>query len=391
MVFQGKQNLSMETSSLPAKVIEQIQRRHAEGKPLNITAVKRDSPNLIRAVYSIPQMSWKEALGTAGMDYQTIKIELRQTCACQLCGKEAENLGRHLQVTHKLTASQYRKKFPQAEIASETIRARIGMRRDAPLPHSEPIWSPEYCLDRLREYHRHGLRMTFWSVNRMEKGFTAATIHYFGSWAEALRQAGFDPDDDEFTVKRKSWNEKPIREALLERQRRGRPMNFGAVWSEDTSLIQAVTRHFGSYANALRRAGIDPLEVRKRPFAYSAHDKRLFMEEVRRVAQLKGVDRFQAVNRLHKQFEKIVSNNFRSWKKVAAIARIEPRYLSKGRFPDAETVLDWVAQWVTQGRELKASVIQAKDVGLYKAILRYFGSFENMRQRLRTKPLWAKR
>jgi hypothetical protein len=381
----------MATSSLTVEAIEQIQRLHAEGKPLNITAVKRHSPHLLQAVYSIPQMGWKKALETAGVDYRTIRVELTQTCACRICGKESQNLGRHLQTAHALTANQYRTKFPQAEIASEAVRAKLGMCSKGPLPHLEPVWSAEYCLDRLRAYHQHGLRMTFWSVNRTEKGFASAVIYYFGSWAEALQQAGFDPKEDRFTVKRKKWSQEAIREALQERNRCGLPMNFSAVVAEDTALTQAITRHFGSYANALRRAGIDPLQVRRRPFRYTPHDKRLFMSEVRRVAELKGVERFYAVEKLHKEFGTLVRNNFRSWKKAAALARIEPKYLFRRRFPDAETVLDWMARWVAEGGELKFSAIRAKDVGLYKAILRFFGSFESMTQLMRAKPQWVKK
>jgi hypothetical protein len=381
----------MVISLLPTELSEEIRRLHTDGRPLNITAVKRHSPDLLRAIYTIPRLTWKDALEAAGLDYQKIQIELMPTCACLLCGKEAENLGRHLQSAHGLTTVRYREQFRGAEVAAERVKAKVGMRADAPLPHSEPIWSAEYCLDRLREYDRHGLRMTFWWVSKQEKGFTAAAIQYFGSWAEALRQAGFDPNEDRFTVKRTAWSQRTILEILRERQRQGQPVNFGAVVAEDYTLTQAITRHFGSHANALRRAGIDPLQVRKRPFRYTPHDKRLFMAEVRRVAELKGVERYYAVEKLHKEFGTLVANNFRSWKKAAALARIEPKYLFRRRFPDAETVLDWMAKWVTEGGELKASRIIEKDVGLYKAIVRFFGTFDNMLQVMRSKPQWVKK
>ena len=60
-------------TTLQRKLTSQIRRLFARGEPLNICAVKRNHPELVKAVYEIkPFWGWKRALEAAGTDPATI-------------------------------------------------------------------------------------------------------------------------------------------------------------------------------------------------------------------------------------------------------------------------------------------------------------------------------
>lgn len=70
-----------------AEVLKAIRQRHANRQPLNLTAVKRDAPELVEAVYAVePYWGWKQALSDAGLSYEKIRIEVLEAVVCELCG-----------------------------------------------------------------------------------------------------------------------------------------------------------------------------------------------------------------------------------------------------------------------------------------------------------------
>ena len=127
-------------------VVRKVCLLHRQGVPLNITAVKRDHPELIERVYSIkPFWGWRRALNTAGIDYAHIRVRLEEAVVCLLCGRWFRNLGSHLHAIHETTADEYRDEFPDAEVMCEAMRADLRFYRYSEIklrmPHWEPIWS----------------------------------------------------------------------------------------------------------------------------------------------------------------------------------------------------------------------------------------------------------
>src|SRR5690606_666833 len=132
-------------------VLTALRRRYADRQPLNLSAVKRDQPDLVAAVYAAtPYWGWKQALADAGLSYQSIQIEVRETIRCELCGKSFRSLTGHLPV-HEIDGDDYHAQFPGAELVCESLRESMtGPREEPPagwLPHWEPFLTPEYVLD----------------------------------------------------------------------------------------------------------------------------------------------------------------------------------------------------------------------------------------------------
>ena len=99
------------------KIIETIQRLHSSGEPLNISAVKRSHPELIRSVYdAVPFRGWKRALEDAGIDYFKIKVELEDVIKCELCGNSFRALSPHLMGRHQVQPCEYLMDYPGTEL-----------------------------------------------------------------------------------------------------------------------------------------------------------------------------------------------------------------------------------------------------------------------------------
>lgn len=65
----------------------------------------------------------KTDVSTSG-GYRTLKAQnpnqhLRETVACQICGAEKKTLKRHLRAEHNLSAEDYLKRFPGADLVSQ--------------------------------------------------------------------------------------------------------------------------------------------------------------------------------------------------------------------------------------------------------------------------------
>jgi len=107
---------------------------------------------------------------------------------------------------------------------------------------------------------------------------------FFGSWKAAVSAAGVDPRATELqprrikpsaratvraaTPKRPGrpppvWTDERILQAIVDRVREGKRINSWAVSRDHPSLYRTARRHFGTWDNAIRVAGFDPLEHRR--------------------------------------------------------------------------------------------------------------------------------
>ena len=85
-----------------------------------------------------------------------------------------------------------------------------------------------------------------------------AAVDYFGSWREALRAAGINPNNI-----RKGWKKgKPGKRLVLEGIRRRHKLGLSLRWRdacrENNSLAMAAKNRFGSWIAAVRAAGCAP-------------------------------------------------------------------------------------------------------------------------------------
>src|SRR5438128_542172 len=180
-------------------IVREIRALHVRRAPLNISPVKRSQPKLIERVYAVrPYWGWKRALEDAGLSYAKINTELKDYVDCRICGRDFGSLPFHL-ITHNISPADYARDYPDAEMFCEKTRAKFThsqagrYKRGSAMPHWEPIWTPEYVLDRIAELQRQKLPLNYDWMEQHEKALTGHAIRHFGSWDDALRRVGLAP------------------------------------------------------------------------------------------------------------------------------------------------------------------------------------------------------
>ncbi|MDP6723165.1 MAG: hypothetical protein QGF59_31175 [Pirellulaceae bacterium] len=187
--------------------------------------------------------------------------------------------------------------------------------------HAAPLSSRDCVLREIRKLCVRGCNLTTASAMKRDRRLYDAARHHFGTWQNALREAGINLehvrlpkkprtlDKDKIirqlhkrheaglSMKRNDvcldnralataainafhswrralaaaglapeellaargnrWSKERIIELIHARQREGKPINYSAIRREDSALISAARRYFGNWSKALLAAGVD--------------------------------------------------------------------------------------------------------------------------------------
>lgn len=243
-------------------IIETIRDLHRRNEPLNITAVKRRHPALMKAVYAIkPYWGWKRALEAAGLTYSDIRVELQDYCECEICHAEKQQLSVHLRRKHGVEVAEYWADYPDAAVTSEEITARFSRMNSNDLPHWEPLWTAEYVLDRLWQRYEKGLPINSKAFAFRDPGFLSRTCRYFGSLDHTFRRLGLNPDAIRRTREALKCR-RDVLDGIAKRRRLNLPLNPRALIerqneSPNCALYFGAIRLFGSWRRAIEAAGLN--------------------------------------------------------------------------------------------------------------------------------------
>jgi len=109
-------------------------------------------------------------------------------------------------------------------------------------------WTKERIVEALQARHRQGLSLSSTQVDCTLRG---AAQRYFGRWTAALQAAGLEP-----VSSARKWTRKRVIEALRAHHRKGLPLKNERV---EQRLYAAAYKRFGSWHQALRAAGLEPV------------------------------------------------------------------------------------------------------------------------------------
>lgn len=187
------------------KLVAEIKRLHVDGVDLSPTAIQRTHSALFSSARSRSHFgSWRAAIEAAGLNYDDLK--------------------------------------------------RVKQR-----------WNREEILARIRELHSQGhdlLDPRFKIKNRSL--YLAACAHrYFGSWRRAVQAAGLNHEQ---MRESRVWTRSRILRTIQDLHSEGQPLGWAFIEEHEPGIYRAARRkeNFGSWANALAAAGVDPGAARGR-------------------------------------------------------------------------------------------------------------------------------
>ncbi len=347
-------------------VKEQILRRYESNEPLNITAVKRDSPVLMEYVFSEnPYWGWYQAVTDAGLDYRGIRIELLDYVLCEICGKTFKHLANHVRLKHGFGFDDYKAEYPDATKLSEQLRAQqcdFSSTRNTLIPHWEPLWTDEYALDRLAAYHRQGFQMNESFIQERDNAMYLQLTRRFGSFSNAFEQIGLDYREH-CLVQRTSWNTDLVIDQLRELHTAGIDLAPGSLEKHDVHLYSAASRLFDGYANALESAGLNPTAVYVAGYKKDKPERLEFLKTLKAFCSHKDSRTYAVMVEFKAKYAGEISRWYnRCWGHAcddAKVSKKHPIRKTPQKYPDKTAVIQGIKERKCAGYSLRFSDVDS--------------------------------
>jgi len=232
-------------------VIEEIRRRHSAGLSLGYNDTVADDEALTGAAKRWFG-SWYEAVEAAGFDPEEYKNKREPKMRWDKPTVLAE-IKRYSEQGGNLSAGSVRKHYSRLYSAAtvhfgswKNALKELGIDYDDVRLTQE--WTPEKVLQTLQEANRQGADLSDRTVSALRPDLYGAAITHFGSWPEALRQAGIEPEKARRT---ETWS----REKLIETARRAYECGITPAQLIEAGLIDTYTvyRHIEGGLGELSR------------------------------------------------------------------------------------------------------------------------------------------
>ncbi len=238
-------------------------RGHARtGHAVSSSWVMEHDPALHRAAIRLLG-NWTSAIRAAGLDVRAHRVPKRWTL---------DHVVEWVRRTHAESGDVRSSHAPAG--ALERVRGEVGVPWSAfleslgiPYPGSVKRldWSDAEVLRSIRARGRSGKALNAMAVERAEgQALTKQARIRFGSWGEALRRAGYDPDR---ILKTRVWTRADVVAALRAMAREGKSLRRAEVVASHKRLVWAAARVFPwSWRRALAAAGLteEAVEMRGR-------------------------------------------------------------------------------------------------------------------------------
>src|SRR5271169_6844751 len=127
------------------------------------------------------------------------------------------------------------------------------------------VWNKSKIKQALLRLHKQHVDLSYNSLARRMQPLVSAAAYHFGSYRQAVMQAGIDYAE---VVRRPRWTRSAIIKLLRESKRAGKELHWSAVTKRRDELGKAAfaslqPRLFGRWDRALRDAGLDADKINR--------------------------------------------------------------------------------------------------------------------------------
>lgn len=134
-----------------------------------------------------------------------------------------------------------------------TVRAN-ALRLDLGLLHEK--WDRAKILRGLRRARSQGVELSSGEARHSMSTLFKAALRYFGSWRNALREAGIPCEKIFRRGPFESWSDERVIREILELKRKGLERDYRYLQQAHAKLYAAARNRFGNWAEALRIASV---------------------------------------------------------------------------------------------------------------------------------------
>ena len=178
--------------------------------------------------------------------------------------------------------------------------------------------------------------------------------------------------------KRRSWTRDLVIRTIQDRQRQGLALNPQLLQQEDTSLLAAGRRYFGSWPKALRAANVPPI----RRMASKRHHRgywtrELLTAEIRRHAAMGHPLYAHAMQQLDNCLVSAATYHFGSWSNALEQSGFDPDSIRANRRHSPHSVAQEIQHLLIEQADIDDAVVRTHYRTLYWAARKYFGTWHN--------------
>ncbi len=178
--------------------------------------------------------------------------------------------------------------------------------------------------------------------------------------------------------KRHSWSRQLVIQAIQARHRQGLALNPQALEAEDSSLLAAGRRYFGSWPKALKAAHVPPV----RRAATLRHgrgywSREILITEIRRHAEQGDPLYAHAMQKIDNRLVSAATYHFGSWAQALAAAGFDPDAIRANHRYTPDAVLSEIRQLLGGGSDVRDTVARRDYRSLYWAARKYFGGWRS--------------
>ena len=233
------------------RVRRTIRALNKRGLPLHAREVKEQHADLYTAALRL-YPSWDLALADAGLSPQTIRRRRIWT--------EDELIAaiKTAAATGELRAGAYFRRNHAGMVQAAVQRwgswsAGVAAAGLQPLRPPPVRWTRPEIVRQIHQRAKQGQSLLAADVHRHAPALRKAAERLFKkTWPEVIRELGHAYEG------RERWSKPKIVKELQRLKRRGIKVNVQTVRRQSLALAQAAVRHFKTWAEALKAAGIDP-------------------------------------------------------------------------------------------------------------------------------------
>ena len=229
-------------------------------------------------------------------------------------------------------------------------------------------WTADLIVQQIQNMAREGIALNYASVKRkLGQRVGAAARKLLGSWDDALRLAGYDP----LVIRRlrRPWTKSAIIHAIRARAEIRSSVTHSSM--RPTSAVPAALRIFGSFKNALQKAG-----VRYSPLKPHCWSRSAVVRAIRARCDSNQPVNCTAVIRDASPLYDAARRYLGGWNQALRAAGLDPDRVRLTRRPwTAKDVTDEIRRRVISG-EPAVYISAIRPATFFHACERLFGSWE---------------
>lgn len=238
---------------------------------------------------------------------------------------------------------------------------------DAEVVSRRRTWTVQRVIRAIHELDLQGVSLNHGSVRKVDQGPIQAARKLLGSWNDALRAAGYDPED--VRRQRRPWTKSEIIAAIQAQAATGAPLTQNAMHPQSARF--AAIRLFGSFHAAVRKAGLQHL-IAKHP----RWSRRAIVKAIRARKQAGQRINCMAVVQSNPSLYDAARRYFDGWPGALRAVGIDPDSVrGKPRPWTPEDVIRELRRRAVAGQPAKC-ISSIRPVSLVRACITFFGSLE---------------